>query len=127
MPKTPTVEEYRAALDAPVRDALDSLRQIVTEAAPDLIEEVKWNAPSFAHRGRDRATLGIEPRGGFRLVLHRGAKAENTAGFRFDDPAKVAAWPAPDRGVVRLGDAAEIEAQAAALKDLVTRWIAATD
>lgn len=127
MPKTPTVEEYRDALDAPTREALDVLRRIVTEAAPDLTEEIKWNAPSFAHRGRDRVTLGIEPRGGYRLVLHRGAKAEDTAGFRFDDPGKVAAWPAPDRGVVRLGDATEIEAKAAALKDLITRWIAATD
>jgi hypothetical protein len=127
MPKSPSVEEYRAALDAPTRDALDALRHIVTEAAPDLTEEIKWNAPSFAHKGRDRVTLGIEPRGGYRIVLHRGAKAENTAGFRFDDPDKIATWPARDRGVVRLRDAAEIEGKAAALTDLIARWIAATD
>jgi hypothetical protein len=127
MPKTPTVEEYRAALDAPMRDALDALRRIVTEAAPDLTEEIKWNAPSFSHEGRDRVTLGIEPRGGYRIVLHRGAKAENTVGFRFDDPDRIAAWPASDRGVVRLRDATGIEAKAPALQALIARWIAATD
>jgi hypothetical protein len=127
MPKTQTVEDYRAALDVPVREALDALRRIVAEAAPGLTEEIKWNAPSFAHRGRDRVTLGIEPRGGFRIVLHRGAKSEDASGFRFDDPDKVAAWPAPDRGVVRLRDPAEIEARADMLKMLIARWITATD
>jgi hypothetical protein len=127
MPKAPSVDEYRAALDAPTREALDALRRTVTEAAPNLTEEIKWNAPSFAHRGRDRVTLGIEPRGGYRIVLHRGAKAENTAGFRFDDPDKIAEWPAPDRGVVRLRDATGIEAKASALQTLIANWIAATD
>ncbi len=127
MPKTPSVDEYRAALDAPTRDALDALRRIVIEAAPDLSEEIKWNAPSFSHEGRDRVTLGIEPRGGYRVVLHRGAKTEDTVGFRFDDPDRIATWPAPDRGVIRLRDAAEIEDRAASLTPLITRWVAATD
>jgi len=127
MPKAPSVDEYRAALDAPVREALDALRAIVTDAAPDLTEEIKWNAPNFAHRGRDRVTLGIEPRRGYRIVLHRGAKAEDTASFRFDDPDRIAAWPAPDRGVVRLRDATEIKDKSAMLQTLIARWIAETD
>ncbi|NBW06911.1 MAG: DUF1801 domain-containing protein [Caulobacteraceae bacterium] len=127
MPKSPSVEEYRAALDAPTRDALDALRRIVMEAAPDLTEEIKWNAPSFAHKGRDRVTLGVEPRGGYRIVLHRGAKAQDGEGFHFDDPDKIATWPAPDRGVVRLRDATEIKDRAASLRAFITRWIAATE
>lgn len=127
MPKCPGVEDYRAGLDASVRDALDALRRIVAEAAPDLTEEIKWNAPSFAHRGRDRVTLGVEARGGYRIVLHRGAKTQDAATLRFDDPDRLAAWPAPDRGVVRLRDAAEIESRAPFLIALIARWIAATD
>jgi len=127
MSKNRTLHDYRAGLDAPVREALDALRRIVSDAAPDMTEEIKWNAPSFAHRGRDRITLGVEPRGGYRIVLHRGARVQDTTTFRFNDSGRVAAWPAADRGVVRLRDAADIEARAPALSDLVARWIAATD
>jgi hypothetical protein len=127
MARNPTVEDYRMDLAAPVRNAIDALRRLVLDADPGLTEEIKWNAPSFAHKGRDRVTLGIEPRGRYRIVLHRGAKTQDATAFRFDDPDKVAAWPAPDRGVVRLKDVAEMEARAPALRDLIARWIVATD
>jgi hypothetical protein len=127
MPKSPPVEAYLAGLETPDRDALDALRRIVAEAVPELSEEIKWNAPSFAHKGRDRVTLGIEPRGGYRIVMHRGAKMQDAATFRFTDPDRIAAWPAADRGVVRLQDAADIAGRAPALGALIARWIAATD
>ena len=43
-----------------------------------------------------------------------------------DDPAEVAKWPSPDRGVATFPDAAAVEAKSVALGDLITRWIAAT-
>lgn len=83
------------------------------------------DSPNFAHRGEDRITLNLAPKGGLRLILHRGAKVKNSAGFVFDDPAGLARWPAPDRGVISFRDAAEMEAKADALADLVRRWVAA--
>ncbi|HEX8470129.1 MAG TPA: DUF1801 domain-containing protein [Brevundimonas sp.] len=122
----PTVTVWLDSLDQPTRAAIDALREVVRNSGGALHEEIKWNAPNYAHEGRDRVTLGIEPRGGYRVVLHRGAKVADTAGFHFEDPDRLAVWPSPDRGVVRLADRAEIEAKCEALAGLIARWIVAT-
>lgn len=120
------VETYLAALDPARRPALNRLRAIIRDAAgPDVTETIKWNAPNFAHRGEDRVTLNLGPKGSLRLILHRGAKVKDNDGFTFADPAGLAKWPAPDRGVVSLRDAADLDAKAEALADLVRRWVAA--
>ena len=120
------IDAYMAGLAPDARAAVDALRAIVINAAPQLNERIKWNAPSFAIGDEDRVTLGIERKGGVRVVLHRGAKVKDAAGFAFDDPAKLAKWPAADRGVLTFADAAAVEAEREALRDLFARWIAAT-
>ena len=121
-----TVESYRATLAPDILAAVDRLRALAVAAHPGLTEQIKWNAPSFALAGEDRITLGVAPRGGVRVVLHRGAKATDAADFRFDDPDRLAAWPAPDRGVLTFRDDGEIAAKSAAVQDLFARWLAAT-
>jgi hypothetical protein len=118
-----TVPDFLASLDPETRSTVERLREIITTAAPDLIERIKWNAPSFALGEDDLITLGLERRGGVRLVLHRGAKPKDPAGFRFDDPAGLARWAAPDRGVMVFQDRGAVEAKAKALRDLCARWI----
>ncbi len=127
MAKKPiSVEDYRATLEPSVRADVDALRAIVRGAHPGLTEDIKWNAPSFAHEGQDRVTLGLNPRGGYRIVLHRGAKPQDADGFHFADVDKLAQWPAPDRGVVTLKDQAQIDAMGEAISRLIARWIEAT-
>lgn len=120
-----TVEQYRHGLDAGTRAAVDALRDIALDAHPGLDERIKWNAPSFALGGEDRITLGVAPKGGVRVVLHRGARPKEDA-FRFADEGGLARWPAPDRGVIQFADAGEVEARREALRDLFARWLAAT-
>ena len=105
---------------------MNALRRQVAEAAEGLTEHIKWNGPSFVHGGDDRITLGLKPKGGFRVVLHRGAKPRPLEGFLFPDPDGLAVWPAPDRGVVEFRDLAAIEANAEPFRRLVGRWIEAT-
>lgn len=120
------VDDWLRDLSPEARPAVDRLREIVRAAAPDLDESIKWNAPSFADRGHDRVTLGVERRGGYRLVLHRGATAQTPTGFQFDDPSGLARWPSPDRGVATFAGWDDIDAQADALTDLIVRWVAIT-
>ena len=121
----PTVDAWLDTLDTSRRVAIDALRSIVVTADPTLTEEIKWNAPSYSRDGQDRITLGVESRSGYRVVLHRGARVPEAASFCFDDPDKLASWPSPDRGVVRLVDRADIEAKAATLTSLIARWVVA--
>ncbi|QIG80787.1 DUF1801 domain-containing protein [Stakelama tenebrarum] len=121
-----TVEQFRAGLDAATLAMIDALRAIVTTAYPGLEERIKWNAPSFAVAGDDRITLGIERKGGVRIVLHRGAAAKDVAGFAFEDVDGIAKWPAPDRGVATFRTLDAIESVWEGLTALCRRWIEVT-
>jgi hypothetical protein len=118
-----SIEAFRIGLDNETLASVDQLRAIVAGAHPDLVERIKWNAPSFALGDDDLITLGLERRGGVRLVLHRGARPKDVAGFVFEDPAGLARWPAVDRGVVVFETAKAVERQAEALRDLCVRWV----
>jgi hypothetical protein len=117
------IEGFRSALDGETLAMIDRLREIVASSHPSLIEQIKWNAPSFAVGGDDRITLGVERKGGVRLVLHRGAKLRPAEGFSFDDTAQLAKWPAADRGVMIWKDVASIDRVASQLKLICRRWI----
>jgi len=120
------VQDWLDALPDETRRGVDRLRAIVRAAGPDLDESIKWNAPNFSDLGRDRVTLGLDRKGGYRLVLHRGATASARSGFAFDDPETIARWPAPDRGVASFADIEAVERRAMLLEDLVRRWLQAT-
>lgn len=120
------VEAFRKRLDVQTLETVDAIRSIILACYPDLTEGLKWNAPNFALRGEDRITLGLERKGGVRVVVHRGAKPKELAGFSFDDRNGLARWPAPDRGIVVFRDKADVEQRADALGDFCSRWLAET-
>ena len=122
----PSVEAFRRGLDSDTLAIVDGLRKIIAGSHAKLEEGIKWNAPSFALAGEDRITLGIERKGGVRVVFHRGAKVQDAAKFKFEDTAGLAQWPARDRGVVIFKTPAEVKANQKALADLCKRWLAAT-
>ncbi len=119
------VETWLDSLSPENHALIDRLRGIVAAAAPGLDEAIKWNAPSFSDGDQDRVTLGLERKGGVRVVLHRGAAVKDTAGFAFEDSSEVARWPSADRGVATFADLKALEARAADLEDLIRRWVAA--
>lgn len=121
-----SLDTFRAGLAPQVRATVDALRAAVASAHPGLVEDFKWNAPSFRHGEDHKATLGIERKGGVRLVLHRGARPKDASGFRFSDDQGLFRWLAPDRGVAVFHDAGEVEARRADLEALVARWVTET-
>lgn len=123
--KAPSVAEYLATLDPDQRVLVDALRHLIINTHPGLTESIKWNAPSFALGDQDLLTLGLEKQGAVRLVLHRGAKVLDDTGFSVADPARLARWPAPDRGVVIIKDGAGFDKVATDLAALIARWVAA--
>lgn len=120
------IEVFRQSLDADTREIVDALRGLISAARAGLSESIKWNAPSFALGKDDRITLGIERKGGVRVVLHRGAKPKALQDFIFVDPTRLAKWPAPDRGVLTFNTVSEIVLHQEVLTDLFRRWIDTT-
>lgn len=123
----PALDAWLARLPASTAEAIGLLRALIRRAAPHLRESLKWNAPSYDHAGRHCVTLGVSPKGGTRLVLHRGAAKANAKATAFADPAALARWPSPDRGVIHFATAADIAARSDAIVDLVRRWAPASD
>lgn len=120
------IDRFRAGLDPDTRDTLDAIRSVVASSRSGLSERIKWNAPSFAVGEEDRITLGLERKGGVRIVVHRGVKPKTLTSFQFDDPDGLARWVAPDRGVLVFHDRAAVEQCADRLRDLCRRWLGAT-
>lgn len=104
-----------------------ALAAVIRAALPDAVEEVKWNAPSFALAGRHMVTLMHPKAGGARVVLHRGAKAVDTRTGRrlLDVTDPRLRWATDQRVEVRFASLAEIEEGADWLAGLVQDWVRA--
>jgi hypothetical protein len=128
-PGSAGVDALVAALDHPLKAVIEETRVAIIGSDPLVTEQVKWNAPSFCHRGEDRVTFNIRPNGTLLFVFHRGAKAKDgdAAGFAFDDLDGLMSWPAADRGLVTVGDLAQWNDRREAILALIPRWMAAAD
>ncbi len=117
------VNSWLARLNPEEVAVVNRLRSIVLAVPAPWQESIKWNAPSFAIGGQDRLTLGLNRKGGYRVVLHSGARGRDRP-TGFEDRSGLATWPGPDRGVINLVDLADVEAKAEALARLIAEWIA---
>jgi hypothetical protein len=125
--RSEVVDRYLDALDHPRLDEILEIRVIILAADPAITERIKWNAPSFCHRGEDRATFRLQPKDIVQLVFHRGAKKRSPDDFAFDDPTGWLVWAAPDRATLTFAGMDDVDAHRDALADLVTAWMAATN
>jgi hypothetical protein len=104
---------------------INRVRNIILGAHPDLIEKIKWNAPSFGLEEDDRITFRLQPGNRVDLIFHRGV-ARKIDEFSFADETGLLKFVAADRAVLEFSDATDIEAKTEQLRWLVRSWIAAT-
>jgi hypothetical protein len=123
----PKVDDLLRTLDHPLARELATLRRLILATAPDVREEVKWNAPSFKTTDHF-ATVNVRGRDRLLLVLHAGAKAKSVAksGLRIDDPDELLEWRGKDRAVVTLRGGADFTARVPALRAVLAQWVKAT-
>jgi hypothetical protein len=118
------VDTFMAGLDHPLKAGIEQLRAAILVSNDEITEHVKWNAPSFCRAGVDRVTFRLQPGDRLQLVLHRGAKVrDDSADFRFEDPAGLLEWVAADRAVITFRDLADVAARQAAVVEVVDRWV----
>lgn len=99
------------------------LREAILGIDPRIVEEVKWNAPSF--RLADHfATFKLHPPRSIQLVLHTGAKPKlPPRQFVLVGGGHLVKWAAQDRCVITVADSAAAEAQQDVVVDLVRQWM----
>lgn len=122
-----TVEGFLEALDPDRRAQVEAIRGMVREAHPDVVEGIRWIAPSWVLHGEDRVTVNtVNKQRLVRLVLHMGtARAEDRkAPPVLDDPAGLVAWSSDIRGLLTFADLPDLEARREAVVDVLRRWLA---
>lgn len=124
--KLSEVDLYLDTLDHSRKTEILSLRELILSSVPGLVETIKWNAPNYGRGEADRITMRLHPGNRLQLILHRGAKAGADDLFRFEDPDKVIAWAAPDRGVITIKNAGDLAGKAEAIAEVLRRWVAMT-
>jgi hypothetical protein len=124
--KLSEVDIYLDTLDHTRKAEILKLRELILDAVPGLTETIKWNAPNYGRGDADRITMRLHPGNRLQLILHRGAKAGADDLFRFEDPDKLIAWAAPDRGVITIKDAADLAGKDAAIGEVLRRWVTMT-
>lgn len=121
-----TINSFRDGLKADVRMIVDAIREIIATSHGGLVESIKWNGPSFSHKGEHKITIGLTKAGAVQVVIHRGAKKKDATNFTFDDSARLARWAANDRGVLKFDNVEEVTSRAQALRQLFHNWIETT-
>jgi len=103
-----------------------ALRQLILDAVPGLSETLKGTTPAFARGDAERIAMRLQPGNRVQLILHRGTKAGADDLFRFEDPDRLIAWAAPDRGVITIRDATDLAGKSEAISQVLRRWVAMT-
>ena len=118
------VDRFMSWLNHPLKGEVEQLRTAILDSNDQIMEHVKWNAPSFRYAGEDRVTFRLFPEDRVQLIFHRGPKVKSDAGdFAFDDDTGLLRWVADDRAVVTLRDAKDAEAKQRDLVEVANRWV----
>ena len=120
-----SVPEFLAGLDDGRREQVESLRALVLDSMPGLVEGIKWNSPSYSYNGEDRITFNVRPGLPIRLVLHTGATArENRTGMAtLTDTGDLLEWHSDIRASMVFASPTDIEDRAALVSAVLVRWL----
>ena len=124
--KLSDVDIFLDGLDHARKSEILALRRLILDSVPGLSETIKGNAPNYARGDAERITMRLYPGNRVQLILHRGSKAGADDLFRFENPDKLIAWAAPDRGVITIKDSADLTSRAQAIGEVLRRWVAMT-
>ena len=120
------VNKFLKALNHPLRDEIDRLREIILSANIGLSENIKWNGPNFCFDGEDRITMKIHPPKQLQLIFHRGAKVlEQPVTKLISDKFEMLVWKTNDRAVATFKDDKDILARRAQLIEIINHWVRA--
>ena len=108
------VTRFINELEHPLKDAIELVRTLILESNPGILEQVKWNAPSFRHK-YDFVTFNVRPADKIHLVFHHPFIASIKSPMLEGDYK--------DRRMVYFKNKAEIEKGRVELQQVIKQWI----
>lgn len=124
---TEDVTAFLAGLKHPLKNEIDEIRKIVLSSNKGLAEIIKWNAPSFCHKGEDRITMRIHPPKQIQLIFHRGTKVQKIPKDKLiNDASGILAWKTNDRAVATFTSMGDIKLKTSSLVEIINKWLKAT-
>jgi hypothetical protein len=119
------VDSFMETLDHPLKPGIEAVRHTILALDPAITERMKWKAPSFGFED-DRVTFNLRHPGRIQLILHRGAKVEDSTEFTFADPTGLIAWAATDRGIVTFTSIEQVDTHLDTLAPVLLDWMRVT-
>jgi hypothetical protein len=113
--RNPEVDDWFAAKQHPLTDAMERARALILDADPRVTESIKWQTPTFAFRGN---IVSFNPaKQQVSLLFHRGAEIPGDFPRLAGDGRLVR--------TVRFADVGEVERAAEELQAVVRAWCSA--
>ena len=112
---TQEVNQYMRLLEHPLKNEIELVRKLILEADENILEQVKWNAPSFRHTQHDFVTFNVRPLDKIHLVFHHPSIVQIKS--------KLLEGEYKDRRMMYLHNRAEIDAGSAELKRIVRQSV----
>src|SRR5687768_4763261 len=108
--QTETVDAYMDKLDHPLKAEVQAIREIIKGVDENIIEQIKWNAPSFRYKDYI-ATFNLRTNQHVHLIFHNPAIASIQSEILEGDY--------PDRRMVYFADMDDVNAKKSALEQVV--------
>jgi uncharacterized protein YdhG (YjbR/CyaY superfamily) len=67
---TAQVDEFMDKLDHPFKAEVQMIREIIKNVNKEIVEQIKWNAPSFSYKGEYLVTFNLWEKQKIHLVFH---------------------------------------------------------
>lgn len=118
MNKTEKVTRFIEALDNPLKNELEEVRNIILGASDKITEDIKWSAPSFAYKD-NMATFNPRAKKFVNLTFHKGSLINDTTGLLEGDQKEAR--------VARFYNMEDVAEKKQALEKIVIEWIKVMD
>lgn len=126
MQKYKTVSELIEELEEDKKAQVETLRVVIKDVKPSLVEHIKWNAPSYQLDGEDRITFNLMNKAGVvKLVLHMGAtrKEDRKAEPIMSDNSGLLEWNSDIRATITFNDIDHIKEKRSDLVAILKKWL----
>ena len=120
-----SVDEFVLNMNHPQIEIIQLVREIIKQTGDNLLEGIKWNAPSYSLNGNDIITLNFHSKEYVTIVFHTGPKGKDTHTKRplFIDETNLLEWQADKRAVIKLQTLSQLEKDQDNIKKIIRLWI----